>query len=161
VALVRWTPATVDALVLADSPVVLFTDLGPTVLTDDRIARLGGKGRLRGDVAAASLRNAEGGFWVAEADPAAARMAVTMSLPRAGVRAALLASDGVSCGVDDYGLFDWPGLLARCETDGPESVVDAIHTAERADGSRTRWPRSKVHDDKALAVVRFAYPDGT
>jgi hypothetical protein len=41
------------------------------------------------------------------------------------------------------------------------SVVDLVHDAEAADGDRRRWPRSKRHDGKALAVLRFdlARPD--
>ncbi|HEX5120438.1 MAG TPA: hypothetical protein VFW65_35095 [Pseudonocardiaceae bacterium] len=175
VAMLRWSTGTVDALVLADSPVVVFTGDGPDVLADDRLAALprpggGYRKRLRDgggygpDHAAAlrasadsfgRLRNVDGGFWVAEADPTAADRARTASWPRAEVTAALLATDGVSCGVDDYGLFDWPDLLARATTDGPAAVLDAVRAAESADPDGVRWPRAKRHDDQTLAVVRF------
>jgi hypothetical protein len=153
---------------------VVFTDDGPDVLADDRLAELARPGgyrkRLRdgggyGPEHAAALRasagvtgrlrNVDGGFWVAEADPEAAHRARTASWPRADVTAALLATDGVSCGVDDYGLFDWPDVLARATADGPAAVLDAVRAAETADPDGVRWPRAKRHDDQTLAVVRF------
>lgn len=155
VAIVRWTPNTVDALVLADSPVVLFTGAGHRVVADERLARLAAAGALRTEADVAALRNRDQGFWVAEAESAAASRAVLASVPRADARAALLASDGVSCGVDRYRLLDWPEVLATSTADGPDSVLDTVRAAERSDAGCTRWPRSKVHDDQALAVVRF------
>ncbi|GAA1280680.1 protein phosphatase 2C domain-containing protein [Saccharothrix xinjiangensis] len=150
VAILRWTDTSVDALVLADSPVVVFTDRGFDVLADTRLRD------LRGEVdRITDWRNREHGWWVAEADPAAAHRAVRWSWPRHGVRAALAATDGVSCGVDDYGLFDWPDVLRITREKGAEAVLDAIHAAEVGDPDRTAWRRSKVHDDQALAVVGF------
>lgn len=175
VAILRWTEDTVDGLVLADSPIVVYTVDGPDPLTDDRLAALrpsggGYRDRLRGgggfgaDHAAAlrvgadrtgRLRNVPGGFWVAEADPAAAAQARTRRWPRSRVRAVVLASDGVSCGVDDYGLFDWSRVLRIAEERGVGEVLAQVRAAERDDPGGVRWPRSKRHDDQALAVVRF------
>jgi hypothetical protein len=175
VALLRWTDTHVDALVLADSPIVAFTDEGQHVLADDRIAalprrpggyraRLADGGGFGADHVAAlrsagsttgRLRNVDGGFWVAEADPAAARRAVRARWPRAGLRAILMASDGVSCGIDDYRLFDWPEALSMSLVHGPQAVLDAVRAAERADSDGLRWPRPKRHDDQALALITF------
>ncbi|WP_433266200.1 hypothetical protein ACQPZF_40180 [Actinosynnema sp. CS-041913] len=150
VAMVRWTDDTVDALVLADSPVVVFGERAE-VLADDRLRNLRGKVDRITD-----WRNRDGGFWVAEADPRAAHQAVRRSWRRDEVRAVLMATDGVSCGVDDYGLFaDWQTVLDITFAKGPEAVLDAIREAEAADPERVRWRRSKVHDDQALAVLRF------
>ncbi|AUS79039.1 hypothetical protein C1701_12500 [Actinoalloteichus sp. AHMU CJ021] len=177
-ALLRWTSTAVEALVLADSPVVVFTGTGYHPVTDDRLARLRSPGRrggfrdrlrsgsgydeehwtrlraaMRGT---ARSRNVDGGFWVAEADPDAADRAVVARWPRDEVRAALLASDGVSCGVDDYGLYrDWPELLAEATTDGPRAVLDRVRAAEEGDPDGRRWPRAKRHDDQSLVVLRF------
>lgn len=173
VAMLRWSEFTVDALVLADSPVVLRTGDGVRVLADDRIHRLprsGGGYRSRlaagegfgaehaaalreGAEATEKLRNVDGGFWVAEANPDAAARAVTGSWPRAEVSAALLASDGVSCAVDDYGLFGWPEVFERINTDGCAALLDRIEEAELADPQGLRWPRPKRSDDKAIAYV--------
>jgi hypothetical protein len=163
----------VDALVLADSPVIAFTDRGPDVLADERIAGLlpgGYRQRLRSGggygadhVAAVRtagattdrLRNVPGGFWVAEADPSAADEARVRGWPRHELTAVLVASDGVSCGVDDYHLFEWPAVLALATDDGPAAVLGRVRDAERADPDGLRWPRPKRHDDQALVVVRF------
>lgn len=153
VAILRWTDQTVDALVLADSPIVVFTDSGPEVLADDRLRSLRAQGALRTTDDVNALRNTPGGFWVAEAEPAAAEHARRGSWPTEAVRAALLASDGVSTGVDDYRILDWMDVLEFSTTYGPNSVLDAVRAAERGDAGRVRWPRWKVHDDQALAVV--------
>ncbi len=176
-AIARWTEHGVDALVLADSPVVAFTRDGAALpLVDERLAllprpggyraRLRGGGGYGGDHAAAvresaervgALRNRPGGFWVAEADPAAARHAVTASWPRAELTAVLLASDGVSCGVDDYGVFpDWTAVRNLAADQGAQAVLDRVRAAELSDPTGQRWPRPKVHDDQALALVNFA-----
>ena len=152
VAITRWSDTAVDVLVLADSPVVVFTDSGVEVVADNRLRD------LRGVVdRITDWRNREHGWWVAEADPAAAHRAVRASWPRDRVRAVLMATDGVSCGVDDYGLFaDWQTVLDITSEKGPEAVLDEIRAAEEGDADRVKWPRPKVHDDQALAVIRFA-----
>ncbi|MFD0199406.1 MULTISPECIES: protein phosphatase 2C domain-containing protein [Saccharothrix] len=151
VSITRWTETDVDVLVLADSPVVVFTHTGVEVVADHRLRD------LRGQVdRITDWRNVEGGWWVAEADPAAAYRAVRASWPRDRVRAVLMATDGVSCGVDDYGLFaDWQSVLDITSEKGPEAVLDEIRAAEVGDADRTKWRRAKVHDDQALAVIRF------
>lgn len=176
VALLRWTEARIDGLVLADSPIVAFTHTGPDVLADERIAALpkrsgGYRARLadgngfdpgHADSLRAAgartgrLRNVPGGFWVAEADPAAANQARTRSWPRADVHAVLMATDGVSCGIDDYELLTWPHALDLATTHGPQAVLDEVRTAEREDPAGLRWPRAKRHDDQAMALIRFA-----
>jgi hypothetical protein len=151
VAITRWSDTDVDVLVLADSPVVVFTDAGAEVVADTRLRDLRGRVDRITD-----WRNREHGWWVAEADPAAAHRAVRASWPRDRVRAVLMATDGVSCGVDDYGLFaDWQTVLDVTSEKGPEAVLDEIRAAEAGDRDRTKWPRPKVHDDQALAVIRF------
>lgn len=173
VAMLRWSEDTVDGLVLADSPIAVRGAFGVDVLSDERLARLprGGGGyrdRLRsgggyGDDHLAALRagasrtslwrNVEGGFWVAEADPAAAERAATRTWPRAEVSEAMLASDGVSCAVDDYALLDWAAAFRLVAARGADALLDLVRTAERADPDGKRWPRPKVSDDQALAYV--------
>jgi hypothetical protein len=175
VALLRWSETTVEGLVLADSPVVAFTPAGPSVLSDARLSTMprgaGYRDRLAGGagygddhlVALRSaadtvgrLRNQEDGFWVAEADPDAAYYAERASWPRAEVSAVLMASDGVTCGLDPYRVFaDWAEVRALANTDGPEAVLDRVRAAELSDPNGTRWPRPKPHDDQALVVVEF------
>ncbi|RLK60584.1 hypothetical protein [Actinokineospora cianjurensis] len=172
VAIVRWDDDVVEALVLADSPVVAFAP-ELDVLADTRLRhvprgsyrdRLRGGGGYSADHVAAVrasarktsvLRNQEGGYWVAEAVPAAAHRAVRRSWPRQDVRSVLMASDGVSCGVDDYRLFGWEQVLDLATSAGPQSVLDAVRDAEREDPEGLKWPRPKPHDDQALVVISF------
>jgi hypothetical protein len=175
VALLRWSDTTVEGLVLADSPIVAFTSAGPKVLSDERLATMPGGGyrdRLAGGAgygddhvlalrsaanAVGRMRNQEGGFWVAEADPDAAHYAQRASWRRAEVSGVLMASDGVSCGVDSYGVFaDWGEVRALAAADGAEAVLDLVRAAELSDPNGVRWPRPKPHDDQALVVVDFA-----
>lgn len=160
VAIARWSSERVDALVLADSPVVGFGRFGVDVLQDNRIARLRRRGLLQTGADVRRRRNTEDGFWVAEAEPGAAAHALLRSWPRADVDAVLLATDGVSTGVDDYHLFSWLEVLETARADGPEAVLDAVRTAEKQDPDGERWPRAKRHDDQALALVDFTGSGG-
>jgi hypothetical protein len=156
VSMVRWTEDRVDGLVLADSPIVAFAQTRPDVLADDRLVSLRNNGKLRTGADVRNQRNADGGFWVAEADPAAAGQAIRRSWPRESVTAMLLASDGVSIGVDEYHLFDWPRALEMAREEGPQAVLDAVRTAEKQDPDGERWPRAKRHDDQALVLLTFS-----
>ncbi|GAA4664627.1 MULTISPECIES: hypothetical protein [Amycolatopsis] len=158
VAMLRWDDERVDGLVLADSPIVAFTPDADR-LADDRLALLRAAGRLGTAAEVRALRNRPEGFWVAEADPAAATQALCRTWPREALRAALLASDGVSVGVDDYRLFDWPEALRLARQHGPQAVLDAVREAETGDPAGERWPRAKRHDDQALVLVDFAGRD--
>ncbi|MCU1684794.1 MAG: hypothetical protein JWQ81_5533 [Amycolatopsis sp.] len=155
VAMVRWGDDVVDGLVLADSPIVAFSHRGPDVVADDRLFSLRDSGKLRTGADVRDQRNAEGGFWVAEAEPYAAAQAVRRTWSRNTVDALLLASDGVAIGVDEYHLFDWPAVLKLARAEGTESVLDAVRAAEKTDPHGDRWPRAKRHDDQALALVDF------
>ena len=173
VAMARWTSDRVDALVLADSPVAAFGSGGVRVLADERLRRLprsrhtyhdklrggGGYGDAHLDALRAGMsrsaayRNTPDGFWVAEADPEAARHAGRATWDRGDTDALLLGTDGVSCGVDDYGLFDWAQALDLARETGPEAVLAVVREAEAGDPDGVRWPRPKRHDDQALVLV--------
>jgi len=155
VSIVRWSEDRVDGLVLADSPIVAFEHTCPDVLADDRLLSLRNNGKLRTRDDVRNQRNADGGFWVAEADPAAAGQAIRRSWPRESVTAMLLASDGVSIGVDEYHLFDWPQALKLAREHGTQAVLDAVRAAEEQDPDGERWPRAKRHDDQALVLLDF------
>lgn len=155
VAMLRWNDERVDGLVLADSPIVAFGQTGHEVLADDRLVALRDNGKLvtRADVQ--RQRNAEDGFWVAEAEPAAAGKAVRRSWPADEVHTVLLATDGVAVGVDDYRIFDWPGVLKLARAKDLTAVLETVRAAEREDPHGARWPRAKRHDDQALVLVNF------
>lgn len=174
VSVVRWTADTVEALVLGDSPVVALTRDGEVQeLRDDRLRRVAtqqrqdhhtddGQGRderwRRLVDAERAHRNRPGGYWIAEATPEAAAHAHRRQWRRAELAAILVMTDGVSAGVDRYGVPpDWPTAVDIARRD-PQELVDVVHEVEENDPNRTRWPRSKPHDDKALAVVEFIHP---
>jgi hypothetical protein len=140
--IVRWNDETIDALVLCDTPVVAF---GQTthVLEDTRLEDL----RPQPDILA--WKNKPGGWWVAEAEPVAAHQALTATWSRAEVRKVIALTDGVSCGVSEYGLFAWEDL----EEMPLGEVLDRIREAERGDSEHKRWPRFKTHDDQAIARI--------
>lgn len=150
VAMVRWSATRVDALVLADSPVIAF-GREFEVVADHRLANLRGRvDRMT------EWRNRNGGFWVAEANPSAAYEAVRATWPRSMVHTILMATDGISCGVDEYDLFpNWQEVLNMATRNGAESVLDKVRAAEKSDPDRTRWHRTKLHDDQALAIIRL------
>jgi hypothetical protein len=177
VAIVRWMEKSVDVLVLGDSPVILFPEGGePYLVTDERLSRIArdqhavyrahlGAGGGFDDALRAMLadlqveqrrwRNKPAGFWIAEANPAAAREAVVVTLPTTNV-AALLMSDGVSAGVTDYGVPEsWSAARDVVLRQGPAALVEMVHAVEAADPEGRKWPRPKRHDDKTVA---FASP---
>ena len=121
---------------------------------DDHVAALRSSAEVISD-----FRNRDGGFWVAEADPDAAYEARRARWPLAGLRAVLMATDGVACGVDDYRIFsDWTAVLDLAVSRGAPAVLDLVRDAERSDPDGVRWPRPKPQDDQALVLLDFAQP---
>ncbi|SER39511.1 protein phosphatase 2C domain-containing protein [Lentzea albida] len=143
-AIVRWNDETIDALVLCDTPVVAFGQ-STRVLEDTRLED------LRPDPDILRWKNKPGGYWVAEADPAAGQQALTASWRRDEVTNVIALTDGVSCGVSEYGLFAWEDLFRMPLGE----VLDRIREAERGDSEHERWPRYKTHDDQAIARISF------
>ncbi|GAA3756641.1 hypothetical protein [Micromonospora maritima] len=163
-----------DYLVLCDSPLVLQTDREIEVVTDGRLetaladlrrtaAALPGDDvepavRFRRAVSVQRTRmNRTHGYWAAAADPDAAYHAVTGTVPLRGpgaLRRAALLSDGASCAVEQFGLFDWAGLLEVATVEGPEGLIDRVRVAERDHPDRLR--RRKRSDDASVALCEFA-----
>ncbi len=184
VSIVRQHDETIDALVLADTPVIARRIDGHVdPVRDDRLARLvsgrpeckeyrawlrAGRGfkapehrlllqKLRAHQIRHLNNDVPGGYWVAEAVPEAARHAVVRSWPTADIADILVMTDGASAGVEEYGLYStWDDLAHACLVDGPDKVLRTIQDAEADDADGRRWPRYKASDDKALAFLRFA-----
>lgn len=172
VSMVRWREC-LDVLVLGDSPVVALTsDAQIRMVRDDRLRDVGrsernqlanaagfsadnpdGWRRLVGVERAA--RNRADGYWIAEAVPAAAAYAQRARWDLDDLVAVLSMTDGVSAGVDRYGVpVDWPTAFAIATPD-PARLVNLVYAAETEDADGARWRRSKRHDDKAVALVTF------
>ncbi|BCB87298.1 protein phosphatase 2C domain-containing protein [Phytohabitans suffuscus] len=170
VAIVRFGRGAVEYLILGDATVLVDTTGGPRVLTDGRVEAAATAERraadrypigspekraalLRMKHAELALRNHPDGFWVAAADPAAARRAITGELPRDGVRRVAVLSDGAARIVTPFGRLDWPGVLDLLASRGPDEVVRLVRAAEATDPAGTRWPRNKTSDDATAVYI--------
>lgn len=175
VCLLRYGGDHVDYLVLCDSPLVL--DLGERVqvISDDRLrtatadlrrkaltvaganSELDRATRFRRAVALQREQmNQTHGYWVAAANPDASYHAVAGSLPLHGpdrVRRAALLTDGASVAVEQFGLFDWRGLLDLLSEAGPGELIRRVRLAEAGDGQRRSG--FKRYDDATAVLCGF------
>ncbi|MET7760696.1 hypothetical protein [Streptomyces sp. NPDC005336] len=146
---VRWDVRRVEYLVLSDSALLIERSHGGvTPVLDDRIDQLRAAGRRL-----APLRNAEGGFFTAAADPDVAHKAVVGEIPRTEVRALAALTDGASRWVEVFGEGDWAACFALLRKEGPQALIDRVRAAEHSDPDRTAFPRGKAHDDAAVVFV--------
>lgn len=100
-------------------------------------------------------RNRDGGFWIAEADPAAAMHALVASPCLEGTPWLVLATDGVHRSAQHLGYAAWDAVAEMTGTD-LERLLQDLHAWEAVEDSYgLLLPRAKRHDDKALAVTRF------
>jgi hypothetical protein len=177
-AVARWGADFLEGLVLADSPIVVFgTDGGIDILRDGRhdavIAKVRREAARQDDLhgrdgnemqaliratrpAKLARMNRRGGYWIAEADPEAGRHAIVRRWSIDTVSAVLAVTDGISTGIDDYGVPpSWPAALDLTRRAGLDGLLQTIHQAEARDPHGRRWPRPKTHDDKAAALIDF------
>ncbi|MEU9120374.1 hypothetical protein AB0C96_11015 [Streptomyces sp. NPDC048506] len=170
----RWSTETVEYLVLSDSVLLLeradgsvhpvldprLDHLPPAV--QERRAAVRALPRGSAERAAAAreygraveaLRNAEGGFFTAAADPAVAARAVTGSLPRSGIRSLTALTDGAARWVEVFREGSWADCVGLVAAQGPQSLIDRVRAAEAADPEATAHPRGKGRDDAAVIFV--------
>ena len=177
VVMARLAGGTLDLLALGDSYIFYGTGPGGTgtrTLTDDRLAglHLPQQRQYRERLAAGSgyddthqellralqrgqrrHRNQPGGYWIAAADPEAASHALTRTLPATAATWAVLATDGAVSTARHLGLDDWPALAHA----GPAALARLLRACQdweqHADPDGLQFPRSKRHDDKAIASL--------
>ncbi|MFD9302471.1 protein phosphatase 2C domain-containing protein [Streptomyces sp. NPDC060048] len=153
VVVVRWDETHVEHLVLSDSVLLLQAPGGEvSAVLDDRLDLIP-RERLRTAASADLLRNAEGGFYTAAADPAVAARAVTGRTPRARVRAVAALTDGASRWTDTFGEGDWAACLAVLREEGARSLIRRVRTLE-TDPDRPR-SRGKRHDDASAVYAEL------
>ncbi|MDA1360740.1 protein phosphatase 2C domain-containing protein [Glycomyces luteolus] len=161
VGLVRREGDRLDWLLLGDCTVAWRDREGRVEFrSDDRLARLDGVpaesvgGVRRWPIAyVESVRNREGGYWVAAADYRAASQALTGSLAIGEVSEVLLCTDGLTRLVERYG-YSWPELFERVAEVGVEGLVELVREHGEAD---TRFhPEAKRHDDATGVLLRLA-----
>ncbi|GAA3262833.1 protein phosphatase 2C domain-containing protein [Streptomyces lavendulae] len=153
VVMVRWDGACVEHLVLSDSVLLLRAPDGAvTAVLDDRLDRI--PREVLGSVAATdALRNADGGFFTAAADPAVAARAVTGRTPRAEVVAVAALTDGASRWTDTFGEGDWAACLDVLRKEGAEGLIGRVRTIE---SDPLRPPaRYKRHDDASAVYAEL------
>lgn len=176
VTIARWNAENVHVYVLGDSPAIVFLADGThQVVTDQRLVGVGRQQRaayrahlldghgfdtthrqLLADLQAEQQRkrNTTGGYWIAEADPAAGHHGYTETFPLDQVDAVLLLSDGASAAVNKYTYPEtWPEALDAVRNDGCAAFLRHVVDVEDQDPDGTRWPRSKHHDDKTAALL--------
>jgi hypothetical protein len=158
-----------EYLVLSDSAIVLDIAAEPLVIADrsvehvakDEVVRAYSMSiddeehsqRHHAVIAAQQrVRNTPSGYWVAQADPGAAKHAQCGSVVKHEVRGALVLSDGAARAVVDFGQLSWRELLDLAQSDGPAVVIGRTRELERQDPSGVRWPRYKVSDDASVIV---------
>jgi hypothetical protein len=158
----RWDKKQVEYLVLSDS--VLLLDINGTVtpVLDGRLDEVTGRPEMRAIRytsgyfdALEGLRNADGGFYTAAADPEVAKRAVTGQLPREDVRAAVAMSDGASRWSEVFAFGGWTELFQQAEKSA-EDLIDEVRAAETADPHRKAFPRGKSRDDASVVVIELA-----
>lgn len=181
VALARWSDDTVETYLLGDSyGIIFYADGTEAVHTDDRLDTVAvnqraayrkrlaeghgyddGHRALLLDLQAEQARrcNRPGGYWIAGAQPEAARHGITTAESRAGVSALVLASDGVDPSRHPEATT-WRDLYDEVVEHGPEVVLRRIHDVEGKDADGRRWPRSKLHDDKTFVAVNLQQDEG-
>ncbi|MFF8017458.1 protein phosphatase 2C domain-containing protein [Streptomyces sp. NPDC007929] len=156
VVVARWNPATVEYLVLSDSALLLESPDGVvTPVLDDRLALLPRSALATDAQVDATLRNKEGGFFTAAADPSVAARAVTGTVPRARVRALAALTDGATRWVERFEEGDWTDCFQLLRKEGPRALVDRVRALERSDAALTSLGRSKRHDDATAVYVEF------
>ncbi|MFJ9825697.1 protein phosphatase 2C domain-containing protein [Streptomyces sp. NPDC101160] len=156
VAMARWDGATVEHLVLSDAALLLRSPDGAVrAVLDDRLDRVPDE-ILRSLEATDRLRNREGGFFTAAADPSVAARAVTGTTPRSEVRALAALTDGATRWVELFGAGDWADLFAVLTKEGPQGLIERVRALEAADaragGPARRW---KLHDDATAVYVEL------
>jgi len=172
----RWDDSGVEHLVLSDSVLLVEGRDGEvTALLDDRLAQLPPEVlSLRDAVRALPigsperaslgaeygravevLRNAEGGFFTAAADPAAAGRALAGTVPRAEVRTVVALTDGASRWVEVFGQGGWADCVALIRKEGADGLVRRVRAAESADPDRKAFSRGKARDDATVLFAEF------
>jgi hypothetical protein len=156
VVVARWSPVAVEYLVLSDSVLLVEScDGSVTAVLDDRLARLPRAALATDALVDATLRNKEGGFFTAAADPAVAGRAVTGVLPRDEVRALAALTDGAARWVETFREGDWGDCLTLVRKEGAQALVDRVRARERADVDRAFLGRAKRHDDATVVYAEL------
>ncbi|MFF2850703.1 protein phosphatase 2C domain-containing protein [Streptomyces sp. NPDC058001] len=156
VVLARWDAERVEHLVLSDSALLLERpDGGVDAVLDDRLARVPRAALASAASVDTTLRNREGGFFTAAADPSVAGRAVVGVASRDEVRSLTALTDGATRWVERFASGDWQDCLTVIRKEGAQSLIDRVRDLESSPEGRAVLGRSKPHDDAAVLYVEF------
>jgi hypothetical protein len=157
VALARWSGAAMEYLILSDSALLAEAPDGTvTALLDDRLARIPRDRLATEAITDATVRNKEGGFFTAAADPSVAARAVTGELPRTAVRTLVALTDGATRWTEMFRQGDWTDLFTFVRKEGAAALVERVRALESADREeRAYLRRGKTHDDATVVYVEL------
>ena len=157
VVVARWSQETVEYLVLSDSALLMESPEGSvTAVLDDRLSRLPRSARATDALVDSTIRNKEGGFFTAAADPSVAGRAVTGVLPRGKVRALAALTDGATRWVEKFREGDWADCFHLVRKEGAGALIQRVRSLEEADSeARAFLRRSKTHDDASVVYVEL------
>jgi len=170
VAMVRPTGGWADYLVLGDVSVVFDRGGDIVVISDDRVSQTAVAERRAADAypigspekndamvrmkhAELAMRNRDGGYWIAAAEPAAARHARVGRVALSEVGRFAVLTDGATRVVSQFAKLSWCELLDLAETESPAAVLRAVRALESSDPLGLRWPRNKRSDDATMAIA--------
>jgi serine/threonine protein phosphatase PrpC len=159
----------VDWLVLGDSFLVLRTEDGFEAITDQRLKQSAVQQRTALRQAEADnhglwtelvaeerrLRNHPEGYWIAAGEPTAADHALAGTTQRQDLTHALLFSDGGARPVEPFAATTWEECFQKLVQAGPSGWLSHVREVEASDPDRTRWPRSKRHDDVTAVLAEL------
>ncbi|WP_119583721.1 protein phosphatase 2C domain-containing protein [Streptomyces europaeiscabiei] len=155
-ALARWSSTDVEYLVLSDSALLIERPDGTvTAVLDDRLSLLPRAALATAASVDSTLRNREGGFWTAAADPAVAARAVTGTVPREEVRSLVALTDGASRWVEKFREGGWSDCLTFVRKAGAHGLVHRVRELEVIDVERAFLGRGKRHDDASVVFVEL------
>lgn len=153
VVVARWSALSVEYLVLADSVLLLRSPEGAVrAVVDDRLDRLPPGSLASHAITDTTVRNKEGGFFTAAADPSVAARAVTGSVPSAEVRALVAMTDGATRWTEVFGMGDWADCFAVVGKEGPRGLIARVRELEASPSYAYRWKR---HDDATVVHVEL------
>lgn len=173
VAALRIVGSSAEWLVLGDVTIVLDTPEGVRALSDTRIRSTAVRARLdahrwpigspektkalRGmkhqELAA---RNRFDGYWIAAADPIAARHALAGAVPVDELQQAAVLTDGVERLVSLFKALTWNQVLTVARQKGPQALIDLVRQHETRDPLGTRYHRNKASDDATAVYAQLA-----
>jgi hypothetical protein len=176
VAVLRHIGDSVDWLVLGDVTVVIDATDGLVVVEDPRVRLTAPGARAEADLWSIgsprklralremkhlelAARNQPDGYWIAAADPAAARHALAGAIPAKTARRAVVMSDGVERLVTVFAAFTWHQLLSAAQTTGPGALIDNVRHLEQQDPLGWNHPRNKRSDDATAVFIDFRHAD--